>query len=184
MALEPGQLTVAIDGLPRSAFAGTCFRHQATQWQFSQPGAGARTAGGRWNPPGSFATLYLAESEEIAAAELRRLAARQGRDLDDFMPRHLLEYRVELSNALDLTTEAAQSEVGLTASDLAGDDLATSQAVGEVAHHLGREAVRAPSAAGAGSIVALFVERLHPDSHVDLVATTEWSVVPSAEGDV
>ena len=184
MALEPRQLTVAIDGLPTSAFAGACFRHQATRWQFSQPGAGARTLGGRWNPPGSFATLYLAESEEVAAAELRRLAGRQGRDVADFMPRHLLEYRVELSSLLDLTTVSAQSAVGLTAGDLDGDDLGPSQAVGEAAHHLGREGIRAPSAAADGNIIALFVERLHPESTFEVVSTTEWSAVPPADSGI
>jgi RES domain-containing protein len=175
LALGSGQLTVAIDDLPESSFHGTCFRHQAVRWQFSQPGAGARTLGGRWNPPGSFATLYLAESVEIAAAELRRLADRQGREISDFMPRHLLEYRVALSGLLDVTNSDAQSSVELTTAELGGDELGPCQAVGEAAHHLGREGVIAPSAAADGRILAVFVERLRPDSRLDVVATTDWS---------
>ena len=59
------------------------------------------------------------------------------------MARHLLEFEVELSAVLDLTDSGAQVAVGLTEADLKGDDLTRSQAIGEAAHHLGREGVRA-----------------------------------------
>ena len=173
MALERGRLAVAVDGLPPKSFSGVGFRHQAAQWQFSQPGAGARTVGGRWNPPASFATVYLGGSTAVAAAELRRLANSQGRHLQDFLPRHLLEYRVELANLLDLTSPRSQSTL-----DLADRwDTSYCQAIGETAHHLGREGVLAPSAAGPGHVVAVFTERLQPGSWLELVSTTEWVTV-------
>jgi RES domain-containing protein len=164
--------------LAPSAFSGRAYRHQAIQWQYSQAGAGARTLGGRWNPPGSFATLYLALSVDVAAAELHRLAVRTGREVDDFMPRHLLEYEVELGAVLDLTDVVTREAVGLSQEQLHSDDAAPCQEVGEAAHHLGREGVLAPSATGAGSVLAVFVERLLPSSRVDVVLTTVWKSAP------
>lgn len=47
-------------------------------------------------------------------------------------------------------------------------------AIGATAHQLGREAVVAPSAAGSGLTLALFVERLGSESRCDLVETRGW----------
>lgn len=171
-------LAAAIDGLPTREFSGKAFRHQAVEWQYSQPGAGARTIGGRWNPPDSFATLYLALSVPTASAELRRLAERAGRELVDFMPRHLLEFDIKLEALLDLTDPGVVEAVGLTQQDLTADDATNCQEVGEAAHHLGREGILAPSATGVGTAVALFVERLLPDSELRLVETTLWETAP------
>jgi RES domain-containing protein len=147
------------------------------EWQYSQPGAGARSIGGRWNPPNSFATLYLALSEEAATAELLRLAARAGRDVDDFMPRHLLEFEVKLGRLLDLTDVEAVGEMKLDENLLRADDPKQCQEIGEAAHHLGLEGILAPSATGSGTVLAVFVERLLPDSQLDLVKTTVWNSV-------
>jgi RES domain-containing protein len=177
--VAPGHIAAAIDGLPLTAVSGRAFRHQAVEWHYSQPGAGARTIGGRWNPPNSFATLYLGLSVDVAAAELRRLAERAGRDPADFMPRHLLEYEVELGAILDLTDTAALDALGLTDAQLRSNDAEVCQQVGEAAHHLGREGVLAPSVTGSGNVVAVFVERLLPTSRLDVVATTVWETPPA-----
>jgi RES domain-containing protein len=176
--MSRGNIAAAVGNLSPSSFAGHVFRHQAVQWQYSQAGAGARTVGGRWNPPGSFATLYLAGSVEVAVAELHRLAARSGRTVDDFMPRHLLEYEVELGAVLDLTDEATLDAVGLSEAQVRSDDATPCQKVGEAAHHLGREGVLAPSATGAGNVLAIFVERLSPNSRLEVVSTTLWATAP------
>ncbi len=94
--MAPAHITTVIDGLPPIAISGRGFRHQAVEWSYSQPGAGARTNGGRWNPPNSFATLYLGLSVDVAVAEFHRLARQAGREPIDFMPRHLLEYKLKL----------------------------------------------------------------------------------------
>lgn len=60
---------------------------------------------GQVESPQSFATLYLAESEQVASRELGRLARRNGRSVDDFIPRDLLTYEVELVDVLDLKRE-------------------------------------------------------------------------------
>lgn len=176
--------TAAIAGLSPATFSGRAFRHQAVEWQYSQPGAGARTVGGRWNPPNSYATLYLASSADAAAAELKRLAARAGRAVNDFMPRHLLEFEVKLDALLDLTDPEAVKAVGLKEEHLRANDAAPCQEVGEAAHHLGREGVLAPSATGEGIVLAISVERLLPASRFDVVATTVWESVQEEDSPV
>jgi len=169
--------TPAIAGLSPATFSGRAFRHQAVEWQYSQPGAGARSVGGRWNPPNSFATLYLALSEEAAAAELVRLATRAGRAVDDFMPRHLLEFEVKLDRLLDLTDAGAVGQMNLEENHLRADDPRKCQEIGEAAHHLGLEGILAPSATGSGVVLAVFVERLLPGSQLELIQTTAWSSI-------
>lgn len=158
------------------------YRHQAVEWQYSQPGAGARTVGGRWNPPDSFATLYLGFSVEVAAAELERLAERAGREVADFMPRHLLEYEIELEAVLDLTDETALDALELSRADLSSPTAGSCQRVGETAHHLGWEGILAPSATGTGNIVAVFVERLLPQSRVEIRSRKVWEVPRDMRG--
>ena len=52
------------------------------------------------------------------------------------------------------------------------------QEVGEAAHHLGREGILAPSATGTGTVLAVFVERVLPNSRLALVSTTRWDSIP------
>lgn len=178
MSSQSTQLAVAVDSLGGEALRGSWFRHQASAWKYSAPGAGARTNGGRWNPPQSFATLYLAESEQVVEGELTRLAIRAGTTIADMLPRDLLTYEIELSGVVDLSSENAQKAVGLSRS---GAELVPSercQEIGAMAHHLGREAILAPSAAGAGRVLAVFLERLGADSRCELVRTRDWTIGP------
>lgn len=171
-------ITTAIDALPHAGVSSPAFRHQAVEWSYSQPGAGARTVGGRWNPPNSFATLYLGVSVETVQAEFLRLAEKAGRHPADFLPRHLLHYEIKLEAILDLTDEAALEALDLTPEHIRSDDPTRCQEIGEAAHHLGREGILAPSATGSGQIVAVFMERLLPDSEVKLVSTSIWDKLP------
>jgi len=102
--------------------------------------------------------------------------------VDDFMPRHLLEFEVKLDALLDLTNLDAVKAVGLEEGHLRADDAGLCQAVGEAAHHLGREGVLAPSATGEGVVLAIFVERLLPASRFEVVSTTVWESI-QREGD-
>jgi RES domain-containing protein len=90
------------------------------------------------------------------------------------MPRHLLEYEVELEAILDLTDDTALDALELTRGEMSSADAEPCQRVGETAHHLGWEGILAPSATGAGNIVAVFVERLLPRSRVEVRSTRVW----------
>lgn len=108
------------------------------------------------------------------------MATRAGRAPSDFLPRRLYTYQLNLSGLLDLTSPAALTEVGLTTADLSDDDLTRCQAVGEAAQHLGREGVIAPAAATLGIVIAIFFDRLDPDSTVEAPSYEVWEEAPTS----
>jgi RES domain-containing protein len=169
-------LVDAIDRLDPLPFQGEAFRHIAARWH-PLSGAGARSQGGRWNPPESFSTVYLALSEKTAIEEFRRMARRSGRAPEDFVPRRIYRFRLNLQEILDLT---GPSEVlgPLAGLDLQAEDLAPTQAVGEAAQYLGREAIMAPSATGVGNVLVVFIDRLRPDSLIESQDFKTWTAVP------
>ena len=77
--------------------------------------------------------------------------------------------RCSWERSSDLTDPAALRALEVTEEQLCSTDAGACQQIGEAAHHLGREGVRAPSATGAGEVVAVFIERLLPTSGLDIV---------------
>jgi RES domain-containing protein len=172
-------LVSAIDQLDRVAFAGEAFRHVGPQYN-PLSGAGARTQGGRWNPPQSFATLYLGGDRETVIAEFNRAVTRSRRAPADFLPRRFYRYEIQLSALLDLRVGENRNAVNLSDEALSADDLRPCQAVGEAAHHVGREGIIAPSATGPGTVVAVFFDRLEADSFVHDLDFEVWEALPDS----
>lgn len=175
--MEIADLVRRIDQVPSSRWSGSAWRHVAA----GRPplsSEGARITGGRWNPPGSFAALYLGTSKESVIAEFHRLAARQRLDPTDFLPRTLYRYGIELTDVLDLTDPVNQDAIGYGLEDISGDDLTTPRNIGEAAFACGREAVSAPSATGHGQILVVYLERLSPGSYVREEESEMWEQVP------
>lgn len=168
-------LVDALDRLDPVSFKGEAYRHIAARWH-PLSGAGARSQGGRWNPAESFATLYLALSKETAVAEFRRMASRNGREPDEFVPRRLHRIRLELSAVVDLTSRELPGDFENL--NLQSSDRAVTQAIGEAAQYLGREAIRAPSATGVGEVLAVFIDRLQPESLVEAATYETWTAAP------
>jgi RES domain-containing protein len=137
-------------------------------------GAGARSLGGRWNPPASFPALYTGLAVETVEAELARLALRNNLRLADLLPRVVHTLEVRLSAVVDLRGEASLLAVGLTMDAVLSDDLRACQEVGEAAHKLGREGILAPSATGVGDVLAIFELNLEVLSVVRSVSHVEW----------
>jgi RES domain-containing protein len=165
-----------IDGLPRSLLESEAFRHQGPAYQPLNT-EGAQLFGGRWNPPDSFPVLYLALSPAVTAAELRRLAARNARSIEDLLPRRLHRYNVRLYAVLDLTTEDALETLGITQEAITSDDLSVPQRLGEAAHYVGFEAILAPSAAGQGVTLSVFFDVVRADSEIQPLDSTLWESV-------
>jgi len=170
-------LVDAIDHLDPSSFKGEAFRHIAAEWH-PLSGAGARSQGGRWNPSESFSTVYLALSEETAIEEFRRMARRAGRSPEEFVPRRIYRVELALREVLDLTGPQEGLPDALAELDFQADDLAPTQAVGEAAQYLGREAIMAPSATGIGNVLAVFTDRLQPDSLIESKDFRTWTAAP------
>lgn len=171
------RIAAAVEALDRIALDGEAFRHIA-EHRDPLSGSGARLLGGRWNPPESFATLYLGLERETVEREFLRLTRRSNRALEDFLPRRIYRYRFALSALLDLRGTEARRSLGLTDAQLAGSDLRPCQAIGEAAHGIGLEGVVAPSAAGAGTVLAVFPDRLTADSYVQDVEYETWRSAP------
>jgi len=58
------------------------------------------------------------------------------------------------------------------------DALAASQPLGDAAHYLGIKAVLAPSAAGPGSALAIYTDRLQPASSLVAHLIGAWQDAP------
>lgn len=168
------ELLARIDARPQRSFRGLAFRHVAAD-RDPQSGEGARVAGGRWNPPQSFAVLYLALDEATVAREFQRLAARSGRSPADFLPRTMYTYAVDLRDLLDLEQAGALEELGASLEVITSDDVSQCQEIGRHAHYLGREGVMAPSATGSGTVLAVYVDRLHAGSEISVVDAEAWT---------
>ena len=102
-------------------------------------------------------------------AELRRGAERLGIEPGDLRPRSLLTLDARLAQVLDLTDAAVRAAWGLERDLLSSDDFTACQEVGRAARRAGYEAIRFPSATGSGTNLAVFLDRLHPGSEIELV---------------
>ncbi len=165
------ELIEAADQLPRSTIATRVVRHIAPGY-LPLSGEGARVHGGRWNPPDSFAVLYTSSDCATMVSALDRAAQRQGLRAVDLLPRDEVIYAVELQRVLDLTDPLSLERVGLDASLLAAVDWSRCQAIGDAAHYVGFEALRAPSATGNGQTLAIFLDRLLRGSVLDVSSVT------------
>jgi RES domain-containing protein len=141
-------------------------------------GRGARIHGGRWNPPDSFSVLYLGLDRQTVVYEFERLAHRQRRDPADFLPRAFYRYDLALQSILDPRDAEALEAVGLGVAELTSDHLDACQRVGRAAHHAGHEGILAPSAAGDGTVVALFLDRMQFGSTIVPTRMEVWESAP------
>ena len=171
--MPAAELVARIDALGAAEIEVVAFRHVSVGTN-PRSGTGARIHGGRWNPPDSFATLYLALDLETVVAEFERAARRQGLTPDQFLPRELHEFDVRLTAVLDLTSAEAREALGLGEAELRADDPVRCREVGEATHYIGLEAVMAPSA-GAGTVLAVFLEKLRPGSRLEVRRSEIWA---------
>ncbi len=171
--MPPSELVARIDALGATPLEAVAFRHVSAGTN-PKAGRGARIQGGRWNPPNSFATLYLGLDLETVAAEFQRAARRQGLSPEQFLPRELHRFDLRLSAVLDLRNKEARDAIGLSDDELKADDPRRCQEVGEAAHSLGLEGVLALSAAGSGTVAAVFLEQLRPGAVLEVIETTLW----------
>lgn len=140
-------------------FTGMGFRHLAPSYD-PLSGEGARIHGGRFNPPDSFSVLYVCLSRECAVAELLRRGDREVVGAAGFLPRRLYAFRIDLARVLDLCDRPVREHLGIGAADLIGDDVGPTREIGVAAYGLSLQAVRSPSAAGVGDVLAVFPQHI------------------------
>jgi RES domain-containing protein len=128
---------------------------------------------GRFSPLG-YGAVYVALERTTAVAELRRRAEKLVRPLKSFAPRALLMLDVALAHVLDLTDATVRAEWDITLDDLRTDfDYERCHEVATVARRDGYEAIRFPSATGAGVNLAVFHDQLHTGSYVAVRGSEE-----------
>ena len=136
-------------------------------------GEGARQAGARWNPKGSFRTLYFSLTPETALAEV--LAHRRSQNVPDAetTPVTLIACHVQVTRVLDLTDRGIRRLLGITVGQVTGEPWravqhggqeALTQAIGRLACEAGIEGLLVPSAARAKAAnLVLFPDQLTAD---------------------
>lgn len=147
----------------------------------------ARVHGGRWNPPGSWPTLYLNEDVVTARLNLTAFIADwpyEPEDLDDDTGPHLAIARLPRNQRVaDLHSPAALAAAGLSASyplERTGEQVTrdTCQVIGEQVHAAGLRGIRCRSAQaphGAGREVVWFPATARSRAHLVVrKAYTEW----------
>lgn len=177
IAVDKSELVRRIDRAPSERWQGIAWRHVAAG-RPALSGEGARVVGGRWNPRGSFAVLYLGTSQRAVVNEFHRLAKRQRLDASQFLPRTLYRYDVDLANVLNLSVPTVRDVLEIDEASILVEDLALPQSIGEAAFAAGRTAILAPSAAGPDDALAVFSSKLGNDSTIAEEQIEIWETVP------
>ena len=171
---------------------GRYLRVADPDWSDSLDGSYAAQRGGRWNPPGSFAVVYLNRNFETARANVGRRFAGQPFGLDDTRPERrpvLVHADVAQRRFVDVVTDAGCIAAGLPASYPFDDSGVLvpherCQPIGQQAWNDGEHGIAARSAAGTwppGEELAWFQRetRLKP---LEIQPFEEWYWSRRAEG--
>jgi RES domain-containing protein len=158
------------------------WRHVSPREQ-SKPdsGDGVIGAGGRFNPPRSFAVVYGSLSPEGAGAEFRMLARRHPIGIDHLLPRHLYRFRIKSSKILDLRVSEVRQTLGLPQIGAAAIHRAHSQLIGELARALGIDVIVAPGVAEGSAMAAIFPE-LIPSYKQEFQHMAIWMTIADVPG--
>jgi RES domain-containing protein len=137
-------------------------------------GAGAKVSGGRWNPPGSFHTIYASLDPETAMSEALAHFRRFRIPLTSAMPRVFAALSVQLTRVLDFRLGSVRRTLRVSVRRFSGEawwqkqklgEEALTQAIGRLAWEAGWEGILVPSAAHRGSTnLIVFPDNLDPPS--------------------
>jgi RES domain-containing protein len=122
---------------------------------------GAFRWGGRYNAPGEFGALYLSKTKKGVIAEITRRPAHPSKYI-------VGKIQVKLGKVCDLTDPDLLKKLRLTRKQLVADDLAETQALGNLIREAGFEGIIVPSAAGKFNNLVIFVDHLKSTSEVEL----------------
>lgn len=133
-------------------------------------GIGARSNGGRWNPPASFATVYLSLAPETATSEYLAQHRYFGLPPSAAMPFVSVGIEASLQAVLDLTDGATRRTLGVSLEKMldaswreAKARESLTQALGRLAFELELEALIVPSSAAPGEAnLVVFPGNLRP----------------------
>jgi len=142
-------------------------------------GIGSKTAGGRWNPPKGFPTVYSSLDPHTALDEVLAHFRYYGFPIESAMPRVTVSVRVHLVTVLDLTDGKTRSALRVSERRIldepwreeqkAGREALT-QALGRIGDELGWEGFLVPSAARRGGVnLIIFTANLSRRSSLEII---------------
>jgi hypothetical protein len=167
-------LAQLIAAAPRTSLDGQFERHASANIRQL---AGS-DSGGRWGAARKFSVLYLGRPRDSVVVEAYRHLvdpfSENGMTGDLVAPRRILACRVNVTEILDLRSETAQRQVGLTPTQLLSPvgEYGACQRVGQVAHQIGLHGIIATAATGLGETLALF-ERHLPATELPVIVDEE-----------
>jgi RES domain-containing protein len=146
-------------------------------------GVGSKTAGGRWNPPRSFPTVYSSLDPHTALDEVVAHFRYFGFPIECAMPRVTVSVRARLVRVLDLTDGKTRSALRVSERRILNEPWrdeqkagreALTQAMGRIGHKLGWEAWLVPSAARRGGVnLITFPTNLSRHSSLEIINVSE-----------
>lgn len=135
-------------------------------------GAGSKVAGGRWNPPGGFHTVYASLEVETAVAEALQHFRYYGLPVSKAMPRVIVALEAKLERVLDLRDGDVRRVLVVSKKRMLSEPWreeqrkgreALTQAIGRLAYESDVQALRVPSTARTvGSNLIIFPANLDP----------------------
>jgi RES domain-containing protein len=133
------ELLNALEDAPVGPLAITAWRHMFGHHLPDQE----NNRGARWNPPG-VAAIYLSYDRTGAIAEGNHAIAIQ--PIRPRARRKLYTVTLTLEKVINISSPADLARIGLTADDIASDDMTACQEVGAAAEWLAQDGLIVPSA--------------------------------------
>jgi RES domain-containing protein len=168
------------------AWSSTLFRVVAAKYANTTDlisGEGARSHGGRWNPPFLFSAIYGSLDPFVALAETLGTYDAYGIPFEQRMPLVLVGIRVQLSRLLDITDAQVRRGLGVSTKTLLSEDWqagqltgveSLTQAIGRLAWEARIEAIAVPSArTKRAKNIVLYPDILLESSHIEIVNRQE-----------
>jgi RES domain-containing protein len=168
-------------GAKAAGWNGIVYRAVGTEYANKRDllsGEGTKRFGGRWTPPGSFATAHASLDVKTAVVESLGTQQQYGIAVDARLPLTLVAIDVSLKKLIDLTDDSILRELGLTRQRLMrcrwrenmdkGREALT-QAIGRIAFEAGLEALLVPSAqARKGKNLVVYSDNLQKASSLTI----------------
>lgn len=147
-------------------------------------GVGAKTAGGRWNPPRSFRTIYASTDPHMALDEVLAHFRHYHLDIATAMPRVIVSVEVHLHRLLYLTDRAIRRRLGVSRKRIMSEAWrelqaqgreSLTQAIGRLTHAEGWDGMLVPSSSrGEGKNLVIFPENfVASDSRLEIINESE-----------
>ena len=151
------KLLEVLESLDSRAFDASVWRHMFAENHPSR----ANDLGARWNPPGVPA-IYCSLNRATARAEGDHLVSIQS--LPPTADRSIYEIHVRLRRVLDISTDSALSDLGLTLEKISSNNFTVCQRIGDAAEWLEHDGIIVPSARHSGSNLVIFPRNQGADS--------------------